>query len=106
MRLFETTHEDAWKLLFKSNEKPPATDSDRGHDCKHPASEVCHFLCIPNLIVSRMMSELLLLLFQDWMERAKRIQCPAPLPEEPVIPRLAKMPRGPKVAPVARALRT
>ena len=25
------------------------------------------------------------------MERAKRIQCPAPLPEEPVIPRLARM---------------
>ena len=25
------------------------------------------------------------------MERAKRIQCPAPLPEEPVIPHLAKM---------------
>ena len=25
------------------------------------------------------------------MERAKRIQCPAPLPEELVIPRLAKM---------------
>ena len=25
------------------------------------------------------------------MERAKRIQCPAPLPEEPVIPRLAKL---------------
>ena len=38
------------------------------------------------------MSELLSLLFQDWMERAKRIQCPASLPEEPVIPRLAKMP--------------
>ena len=37
------------------------------------------------------MSELLLLLLQDWTERAKRIQCPAPLPEEPVIPRLAKM---------------
>ena len=37
------------------------------------------------------MSELLLLLFQDWTERAKRIQCPAPLPEEPVIPRLAEM---------------
>ena len=37
------------------------------------------------------MSELLLLLFQDWTERAKRIQCPAPVPEEPVIPRLAKM---------------
>ena len=25
------------------------------------------------------------------MERARRIQCPAPLPKEPVIPRLAKM---------------
>ena len=25
------------------------------------------------------------------MERVKQIQCPAPLPEEPVIPRLAKM---------------
>ena len=25
------------------------------------------------------------------MERAKQIRCPAPLPEEPVIPRLAKM---------------
>ena len=34
---------------------------------------------------------LLSLLLQEWMERAKRIQCPAPLPEELVIPRLAKM---------------
>ena len=42
-RLFETTHEGARKLLFKSNEKPPATDSDHGHDCKHLASEVCYF---------------------------------------------------------------
>ena len=42
-RLFETTHEGAWKLLFKGNEKPLATDSDRGHDIKHLASEVCYF---------------------------------------------------------------
>ena len=41
--LFETTHEGAWKLLFKGNEKPPATDSDRGHDINHLASEVCYF---------------------------------------------------------------
>ena len=69
-----------------------------------------------------MTPKLLLLLFQDWMERAKWIQCPALLPEEPVIPRLAKMlvpapyeapekkakkkAKGPKVAPVARVLRT
>ena len=37
------------------------------------------------------MSEILVLLPQDWVERVKRIQCPAPLPEEPVIPRLAEM---------------
>ena len=43
VRLFETTHEGAWKLLFKGNEKPPATDSDRGHDINHLASEVCYF---------------------------------------------------------------
>ena len=38
--LFGTTHEDAWKLLFKGNEKPPVIDSDRGHDHTHPANEV------------------------------------------------------------------
>ena len=40
-RLFETSYKGACKLLFKGNEKPPATDSDCSHDCKHPASEVC-----------------------------------------------------------------
>ena len=40
VRLFGTTHEDAWKLLFKGDEKPPAIDSDRGHDLAHPASAV------------------------------------------------------------------
>ena len=59
-RFFETTHEGAWKFLFKGNEKSPATDSDRGHDCKHLASEVCYFLRIPYLILSRMMSEFII----------------------------------------------
>ena len=50
------------------------------------------------------MSEPLLLLFQDWMERAKRIQCPAQLPEGPVIPHLAKMPvPAPYKAPEKKA---
>ena len=40
VRLFKTTNEGAWKLLFKGNEKPPAPNSDRGHDFKHLASEV------------------------------------------------------------------
>ena len=43
VRLFETTHEGAWRLLFKGNEKPPTTDLDRGHDIEHLASEVCYF---------------------------------------------------------------
>ena len=43
VRLFETTHEGAWKLLFKGNKEPLATDSDRGHDVKHLASDGCYF---------------------------------------------------------------
>ena len=37
------------------------------------------------------MFEILVFLPQDWVERAKRIQCAAPLPKELVILRLAKM---------------
>ena len=29
-RLFDTTHEDAWKVLFKGAEVPPPTTEDRG----------------------------------------------------------------------------
>ena len=39
-RLFRTTHKDAWKLVFKGSETPPAIDSDHGHDITHPANEV------------------------------------------------------------------
>ena len=39
-RLFGTTHEDDWKLLFKGNETPPTIDSDRRHDITHSANEV------------------------------------------------------------------
>ena len=51
VRLFETTHEGAWKLLFKGNEKPPATDSDRGHDINYLPNKVCYFQHIPHLLV-------------------------------------------------------
>ena len=59
-RLFVTTHEDAWKLLFKGNEKPPAIDSDRGHNLAHPASEV-RLSCLkahPLLACSRRVTKL------------------------------------------------
>ena len=62
VRLFETTHEGAWKLLFKGNEKPPTTDSDCGHDCTHPASKVCYFERVLNQIVLGMIPEPLFLL--------------------------------------------
>ena len=39
-RLFGTTHDDAWKLLFNGNKVPPAINSDRGHDITHPINEV------------------------------------------------------------------
>lgn len=40
------------------------------------------------------------------MERAKRIRCPAPLPEEPIIPHLAKMlVPAPYTAPEKKAKR-
>ena len=37
------------------------------------------------------MSKLLHLSFQGWIKKAKQIQCPAPLPENPAIPLLTKM---------------
>ena len=39
-RLFDTTHEDAWKVLFKSSEVHPPTTEDRGFCAKRQASAV------------------------------------------------------------------
>ena len=39
-RLFETKHEDAWKVLFKSSEVSPPITEDRGFCAKRQASEV------------------------------------------------------------------
>ena len=54
-RLFGTTHEDIWKLIFKGNETPSETDEDRGHDLARPANAVSP-LCLkayPLLACSR-----------------------------------------------------
>ena len=40
LELFGMMHKDIWKVLFKANEVPPATDEDRGHDLAHPANPV------------------------------------------------------------------
>ena len=43
-RLFDTKHEDAWKVLFKSSEVPPPVTEDRGFCAKRQAIEVSLFL--------------------------------------------------------------
>ena len=42
-RLFNTTHEDAWRVLFKSAEVPPITE-DREFSAKRQASAVSCFI--------------------------------------------------------------
>ena len=42
-RLFDTTHEDAWMVLFKGAEVPPPITEDRGFCAKRQASAVSLF---------------------------------------------------------------
>ena len=50
-RLFDTTHEDAWKVLFKGAEAPPPTTEDRGLCVKRQASAVSCFTFHGTLVV-------------------------------------------------------
>ena len=43
-RLFDTKHEDAWKVLFKSSEVSPPVTEDRGFCAKRQATKVSLFL--------------------------------------------------------------
>ena len=44
-RLFDTTYEDAWKVLFKGAEAPASATEDRGFSMQHHASVVsCLYL--------------------------------------------------------------
>ena len=42
-RLFDTTYEDAWKVLFKGAEAPASAAEDRGFSTQHHAHAVSHF---------------------------------------------------------------
>ena len=44
-RVFDMTHEDAWRVLFKSAEVPPPITKDRGFSAKCQASAVSCFTC-------------------------------------------------------------
>ena len=41
-RLFDTTYEDAWKILFKGAEAPASASEDHGYSPQHHTSEVSH----------------------------------------------------------------
>ena len=38
--LFDTTHKDVWRVLFKGAEVPPSLTKDRGLSAKRPANPV------------------------------------------------------------------
>ena len=80
-------------MLFKASKSWPETTEDRGHALIRPASSVSspYFKVFPPSVYSRKKSKLLHLFFRGWTKKAERIQCPAPLPENPAIPLLTKM---------------
>ena len=41
-RLFDTTYEDVWKVLFKGAEAPASASEDRGYSSQRHASEVSY----------------------------------------------------------------
>ena len=41
-RIFDTTYEDAWKVLFKGAEAPASASKDRGYSSQRHASEVSY----------------------------------------------------------------
>ena len=42
--LFDTTHEDIWKVMFKATEVPPPIAEDRGLSAKRPANQVSFYI--------------------------------------------------------------
>ena len=43
--LFDMTHKDVWKVLFKAAEVPPPLTEDRGLSAKRPANPVSYMYC-------------------------------------------------------------
>ena len=43
-RLFDTTYEEAWRVLFKGAEAPASATEDRGFSSQRPAGEVSYII--------------------------------------------------------------
>ena len=51
-RLFDTTYEDAWKVLFKGAEAPASASEDRGYSSQRHASEVSYLHLLQDVKLS------------------------------------------------------
>ena len=49
-RLFDTTYEDAWRVLFKGAEAPASATEDHGFSSQRPAGEVSYFTLYGTLV--------------------------------------------------------
>ena len=86
-------HKDAWKVMFKAYEVPPPMSKDRGLHAARPPSPVS-FLAITGFSSSQYICGGVLsncILDQEYVATAERIDCPAPLPEDPAIALLTEM---------------
>ena len=51
-RLFDTTYEDAWKVLFKGAEAPASATEDRGFSVQRQANAVSCFYLLQDICLS------------------------------------------------------
>ena len=51
-RLFDTTYEDAWKVLFKGAEAPASATEDRGFSAQRQANAVRCFYLLQDICLS------------------------------------------------------
>ena len=51
-RLFDTTYEDAWKVLFKGAEAPASATEDRGFSMQRHARAVSYFYLLQGISFS------------------------------------------------------
>ena len=49
--LFDMTHKDVWKVLFKGAEAPASTTEDRGFSSQRPADEVSDIVLYGTLVI-------------------------------------------------------
>ena len=51
-RLFDTTYEDAWKVIFKGGEGPASATEDRGFSAQRQANAVRCFYLLQDICLS------------------------------------------------------